>query len=61
MFLFFWSHTADVLCIEVHKQMLKVRGGEWLEGIQSGSYESELYLGAIRGVFLPTILLKNFY
>ena len=51
-FFFALSHTADVLCIEVHKEREKVRGAE-------RCYESELCLCVIRGVFIPPILLKN--
>ena len=37
--LFTWSHTADVLCIEVNKQSEKVRGGECIDA--RSEYESE--------------------
>ena len=63
---FAWSHTADMLCIEVHIQREKVRGGEHIDVRRNtielfvcGCYESELCLWVIRGVFIPPILLKN--
>jgi hypothetical protein len=68
---FAFSQTADVLCTEVHKQREKVREGDHADArgnstmgkiimlFVCGSYESELCLRVIRGVFILPILLIN--